>query len=144
MDFIFSIFQVVKGIDYSHKPEKCKTLLELIGEGFSAENINFMPGTHTSACYKEAIFVSLTKQPPKANLSLDQLIPLKVILPILFKQVLVDCLDINRKVSLIVDDFEMSTFEKWNSHFELIKNIGIDFQIYYIGGSNLKNITTII
>ena len=140
------IFEVLKGnFDLVHKKEACKTILELLGdESLSNGNINFYPSNKKDACYSEAIFVSITSSPNKVKLDNNQLIPLNDILPILFKQTLIDCLNINKNVVLLTDNIETKEFQKWKNHFKLLKELNINIDIFYIGGDKLIDLNDIV
>lgn len=140
------MFEVLKGnLDLVHKKETCKTLLELLGdESLANGNINFYPSNKKGGCFSEAIFVSLTSSPKKVKLDDNQLIPLNDILPILFKQTLIDCLDINKNVILLTDNIETKEFQKWKNHFKLLKELNINIDIFYIGGDKLVDLNDIV
>jgi len=127
--------------------ESKTTILELIGENIQSNGggaINCTPGKKSSGCFYEAIFISLSNPLSILNLKSDQIITLKEILPMLLKQVLVDCYNVNKKITLITDSIDTLEFKKWQPHFELLDNIGIEVNIFYIGGKKLLNINNLI
>jgi len=139
------IFQSIKGnFDFVHKKEKCRTLLELIGDDSMNLDINFFPSDKKGVCHSDAIFVSLIKSPIHVSLENDQLVPLDKIMPILFKQTLIECLNINKNVYLLTDNIETKEFLKWGKHFKLMEELEINIEIYYIGGSTLKKINDLV
>lgn len=140
------IFNVLKGnFELVHKKEACKTIIELLGdESITHGDINFFPSNKKGTCHSQAIFISLTNSPAQVNFNEDQLVPLNKILPILFKQVLIDCLSFNKHVFLLIDNIDTLEFKKWQKHFELLKKQNVNIEIYYIGGENMKLVNDIV
>ena len=140
------IFSVLNGkFDMVHKKEACHTILELLGnERLSQDYINILPGIKGAICHNEAVFISLSKSPSFTKFNPDQIIPLSKMLPLLFQQALIDCLNINQEITLITDTIDMNEFNKWEPHFKLLLSLNIEINIFYIGGKVLKNINNLI
>ena len=146
IEIIFYVLNGQRDQEYKNK-ESGNTILEILGEhGLSNGGgaINCTPGKKPSGCYNEAIFISLSNPLSILNLKSDQIIPLKEMLPMLLKQVLVDCYNSNKKITLITDSIDTKVFKKWEPHFDLLEKIGIELNIFYIGGKKLQNINNLI
>jgi hypothetical protein len=140
------IHSILSGkFDMVHRKDACHTILDLLGyDQLSQDDINIIPGKKGVTCHKEAVFISLSKSPSFTKFNADQIIPLSKMLPLLFQQVLIDCLNINQEITLMTDTLEMNEFNKWEAHFNLLRSLDIKINIFFIGGKVLLNINDLI
>ena len=120
-----SLKEIIKdGItkDYSIKPSSVSNFLDEILFG---EQINFYPGTKVGKCCETAVFLSVTKTPPRAKwMKKSEMIPLEKMFPKVVQHMQGKCYKKTKRMALIVDDnLSMRTVDEWKSNLRHIQSI---------------------
>ena len=120
-----SLKEIIKdGItkDCSIKPSSVSNFLDEILFG---EQINFYPGTKGGKCCETAVFLSVTKTPPRAKwMKKSEMIPLEKMFPKVVQHMQGKCYEKTKRMALIVDDnLSMKTVDEWKSNLRHIQSI---------------------
>ena len=89
--------------------------------GIHPDEINFYPGNKSIGCREAAVFMCLSKAPPKAEwIKKSDMVSLDKMLPIIIQHMQGDCIDTTMKMTVITDDISMAVINKWRGN---LKNI---------------------
>jgi hypothetical protein len=90
-------------------------------QGIHPDEINFYPGNKSIGCREAAVFMCLSKVPPKAKwMKKSDMVSLDKMLPIIIQHMQGDCIDTTMKMTVITDDISMAVINKWRGN---LKNI---------------------
>jgi hypothetical protein len=106
-------------IDERIKTRNFSELLERLG--IQPDEINFYPGNKSIGCRETAVFMCLSKVPPKAKwMKKSDMKSLDKMLPTIIQHMQGDCIDTTMKMTVITDDISMAEINKWRGN---LKNI---------------------
>jgi hypothetical protein len=89
--------------------------------GIHPDEINFYPGNKSIGCRETAVFICLSKVPPKAKwIKKSDMKSLDKMLPIIIQHMQGNCIDTTMKMTVITDDVSMAEINKWRGN---LKNI---------------------
>lgn len=120
-----SLKEIIKDgitIDYSKKSSSISNFLDEILFG---DQINFYPGTKRGKCCETAVFLSVTKAPPRAKwMKKSEMISLEKMFPKVVQHMQGKCYEKTKRMALIVDDnLSMKTVDEWKSNLRHIQSI---------------------
>ena len=108
-----------ENIDGRMKVRNFSEFLERLG--IHPDEINFYPGNKSIGCREAAVFMCLSKAPPKAKwMKKSDMVSLDKMLPIIIQHMQGDCIDTTMKMTVITDDISMAVINKWRGN---LKNI---------------------
>ena len=102
-------------------PTEC--LSEFLNEVVFRERINFYPGDPGSDCAKTAVFMSITKTPPRAEwLKTKDKINLEKMMPKVIQHMQGGCIDKTQKMLLITDNMNTDLINPWRGNLKNIQS----------------------
>lgn len=106
--------------DYSLRPT---SIADFLNDLVFRDMINFYPGKRGAPCHETAVFLSLSKAPPRAKwMKKTELVPLTKILPNLIQHAQGKCFHESKNILLIVDEnLSMKTINEWKSNLQHIQ-----------------------
>ena len=112
-------FDRVENIDGSIEIRNFHEFLKRLG--IHPNEINFYPGNKSIGCRETAVFMCLSKVPPRAKwMKKSDLKSLDKMLPIIIQHMQGNCMDTTMKMTVITDDISMGEINKWRGN---LKNI---------------------
>ena len=112
-------FDRVENIDGSIEIRNFHEFLKRLG--IYPNEINFYPGNKSIGCRETAVFMCLSKVPPRAKwMKKSDLKSLDKMLPIIIQHMQGNCMDTTMKMTVITDDISMGEINKWRGN---LKNI---------------------
>jgi hypothetical protein len=114
----FRIDGIVK--NYEKPPE---SLSEFLNEVVFRERINFYPGDQGGDCAKTAVFMSITKTPPRAEwLKPKDKVNLQKMIPKVIQHMQGGCIDKTQKMLLITDNMNTDLINPWRGNLKNIQS----------------------
>ena len=114
----FRIDGIVK--NYEKPPE---SLSEFLNEVVFRERINFYPGDTSGDCAKTAVFMSITKTPPRAEwLKPKDKVNLQKMIPKVIQHMQGGCIDKTQKMLLITDNMNTDLINPWRGNLKNIQS----------------------
>ena len=106
--------------NYEKPPE---SLSEFLNEVVFRERINFYPGKPGGDCAKTAVFMSITKTPPRAEwLKTKDKINLEKMMPKVIQHMQGGCIDKTQKMLLITDNMNTDLINPWRGNLKNIQS----------------------
>ena len=106
--------------NYEKPPE---SLSEFLNEVVLRELINFYPGKPSGDCAKTAVFMSLTKNPPRGKwLKTKDKVNLEKMIPKVIQHMQGRCIDKTQKMLLITDNMNTDLINPWRGNLKNIQS----------------------
>ena len=110
------------GIDKNYRI-KPVGLFEFLSDVVFRERINFYPGKPVVDCAKTAVFMSLTKNPPRGKwLKPKDKINLQKMMPKIIQHMQGGCIDKTQKILLITDNINTDLINPWRGNLKNIQS----------------------
>ena len=100
-----------------------ESLSEFLNEVVFRERINFYPGDPGADCAKTAVFMSITKTPPRAEwLKPKDKVNLQKMIPKVIQHMQGGCIDKTQKMLLITDNMNTDLINPWRGNLKNIQS----------------------
>lgn len=100
-----------------------ESLSEFLNEVVFRERINFYPGDPGGDCAKTAVFMSITKTPPRAEwLKPKDKVNLQKTMPKVIQHMQGGCIDKTKKMLLITDNMNTDLINPWRGNLKNIQS----------------------
>ena len=100
-----------------------ESLSEFLSEVVFRERINFYPGDPGGHCAKTAVFMSITKTPPRAEwLRTKDKVNLQKMMPKVIQHIQGGCIDETKKMLLITDNMNTDLINPWRGNLKNIQS----------------------
>ena len=117
-----SLDEIRDGIDKDYRI-KPYNLLEFLNDVAIREDINFYPGEPGYGCKKTAVFMSLTKNPPRGKwLKTKDKVNLEKMIPKVIQHMQGGCIDKTQKMLLITDNMNTDLINPWRGNLKNIQS----------------------